>query len=490
LQQLTHIRRVNDERGIAMVMVVLITAMLLLLSGVMIDVVQSDSTRSNTTVQRGTALAAAEAGIDNYLSKLVDDNQYYLHDVAAGESTRQSGATVVSSSCSPSPTPAAWTGQGSTWTYPNGKDQWCSLGNGYEFNLQVTGPSAGSQVVDIVATGRKTGTTKNYRILEEQVRPSSVADFLMLTNSNYNVGATATTYGKIYAGENSTGTVKYNINHQGTAYGNLYAEGSITGNPTLAGTPPAQEYTGSAGTIRSVIKTPINFSNFTTSLTDIRRAADLNLVAGQKVYDLNNSNYDVWKLTFNSAGTLNIAGCKDSGSNNPEDVKPTSCTTVSTNLPIPTNGAIYAQQSVMISDGTSTCGSPVITGNCVNGRVTVASNNDVIVGDNLDYVQTGDDVLGLIAANDVIVAQWAPYNLNWRAAVLAQTGARHSASSDGSHGTAVFTGSTTSNGSPFMDMFQTRVYNYDASLQYLEPPWFPTIDYAYTVLLYRELPAP
>ena len=105
-------------------------------------------------------------------------------------------------------------------------------------------------------------------------------------------------------------------------------------------------------------------------------------------------------------------------------------------------------------------------------------------------MQTGDDVLGLIAANDVIVAQWAPYDLNWRAAVLAQTGARHSASSDGSHGTAVFTGSTTSNGSPYMDMFKTRVYNYDASLQYLEPPWFPTIDYAYTVLLYRELSAP
>ena len=474
--------RLRDEEGIAMAFVVLMSAVLLLLSVVLIQVVSDDSMQANTSIQRGTALQAAEAGIDNYLSKLVDDNQYYLHDVAAGESTRQSGATTVAGSCSPTPTPATWTGS-TTWTYPNGQDQWCPVGNGYEFNLQITAPSAGSQVVDIVSTGRETGTTSNYRKLEIEVRPSSVADFLMLTNSNYNVGSAATTYGKIYAGENATGTVKYNINHQGTAYGNLYAEGTVTGSPTLAG--GAQEYTGAAGTIRSVIKQPIDFSNFTTSLTDIKRAADLN----GSTFDLSNPAYNIYKLTFNSNGTVAIQGCHYTSA--PETTKPTSCTTISGSpFTVPANGAIYSPVSIMIADGTSTCGTPVITGNCVNGRVTVASNNDIIVGTNIDYVQTGDDVLGLIAANDVIVAQWAPYNLNWRAAVLAQNGARHSASSDDSHGLATFTGSTTSNGSPYMDMFDQRVYNYDPSLQYLEPPWFPTINYAYTVLLYRELSAP
>ncbi len=259
----------------------------------------------------------------------------------------------------------------------------------------------------------------------------------------------------------------------------------------MAGTPPAQKYSGAAGTIRSVIKTPINFSNFTTSITDIKRAADLNVVGTQTPYDLNNGNYDIWKLTFKSDGTLDVAGCKDSGSNKPEDVKPTTCTAVSNNLPMPANGAIYAQQSVMISDGTSTCGSPVITGNCVNGRVTVASANDVIIGDNIDYVQTGDDVLGLIAANEMIVAQWAPTTLSWRGATIAQTGQWRSAIGNQTHnGTMTFTGSTATNGGGYMSMYATRVYKYDNSLLYLQPPWFPTIDYAYTVLLYRELPAP
>jgi hypothetical protein len=37
-------------------------------------------------------------------------------------------------------------------------------------------------------------------------------------------------------------------------------------------------------------------------------------------------------------------------------------------------------------------------------------------------------------------------------------------------------------------MFATRHYNYDATLLYLQPPWFPTLPQAYTILLYRNLP--
>ena len=82
------------------------------------------------------AFQAAEAGLDDYTSKLLDDNQFYLHDVAVGESTRRSsGGTLVAPGAS---SPTAWA-YGTTWTYPNGKDNWRSLTNGYEYNIQVTG---------------------------------------------------------------------------------------------------------------------------------------------------------------------------------------------------------------------------------------------------------------------------------------------------------------------------------------------------------------
>ena len=469
--------RARPEQGSALILVVVLTVVLAMLGTVLIDVVQADEGRSVQAIQSDAALQAAEAGIDNYVSKLVDDNQYYLHDVAAGESSRKAGTNpVVSSSCGATPTPATWT-YGLTWTYPNGKDRWCTLGNGYEYNLQVTGTSASSQVVDIVSTGRKTGTTKNYRILEEQIRPSSVADFQMLANNDISYGSSATTYGKIYAGVDSNG-VKHSINHSGTAYGSLYAEGNITGNPTMMN--GAKKYT--SANIRTVVKQPIQFNNFTTSLTDISRAAQLS-----GIY-LNDPTADAWQMTFVSNGTIQIAKCTLTGGNADDVTAPTCGAATTYNMPA--NGAVYAQQDVVIAGGTSTCGSPAVTGSCVNGRVTVASANNVVIGGNIDWVQTGDDVLGLIAGNEMIVALWSPFNLNWRAATIAQTGLWRSSSSSQSKGTMVFTGATATNQGGYMSMFATRVYVYDNSLSYLQPPWYPTIDYAYTVLLFRELPAP
>jgi hypothetical protein len=125
----------------------------------------------------------------------------------------------------------------------------------------------------------------------------------------------------------------------------------------------------------------------------------------------------------------------------------------------------------------------------VNGRVTVASNGSVVVGNNITYVQTGDDVLGLVAANDIIVAAWTPTVLNWRASTISQTGNWRSWNTQATHSTMTFTGSTTTNRGGHMSQFASRIYQYDASLQYLQPPWFPTIEDAYTILLSRELPA-
>ena len=94
---------------------------------------------------------------------------------------------------------------------------------------------------------------------------------------------------------------KHNINHAGDAYGDLYAEGSISGSPTYQS--PAKGY-GSA-TIRSVIPNPINFNTFTSSLVDLKAAAQ----ATGGLY-LNDTTKDGWRLTFNSDGTVTVATCK------------------------------------------------------------------------------------------------------------------------------------------------------------------------------------
>src|SRR6202007_2898348 len=122
---------------------------------------------------------------------------------------------------------------------------------------------------------------------------------------------------------------------------------------------------------------------------------------------LNSSTTDGWQITFQSNGTMLVASCKKNGSNDIAAVTPTCGTPTTYN--VPQNGAVYSPQSVIVSG-------------VVNGRVTVASNNNVVVSGNISYAQSGDDVLGLVAENNVYVAQWAPTNLSWRAATIAETG--------------------------------------------------------------------
>jgi hypothetical protein len=449
---------IREEQGFAVVLVLCLAALLAILSVTLIGAVQNESTRSVHGVSRDASFQAAEAGVDDYVAKLVDDHLYYAHYVHAGEATRRDagGATVGHGT--------AWAGSLS-WSYPLGKDAWRPLGNGYEYDLQIAAPTAGSPTVGIVSTGRPVGSTNtsDWRVVQTLIRPSSVSDFQMLAAADIAYGSTATTYGKIYAGIDSAGN-KHSVTHAGIAYADIYAENKVIGTPTMKN--GAQKYDST--NIRTVLKNPINFNDFLTSLVDIKRASQ---VGG--VY-LDTAGVDGWTLTFQANGTFLAQPCTKKSGQDIAAAAPV-CGTATT-YAVPSNGAIYSAQSVIVSGQ-------------VNGRVTVAANSNVVISNNITYVAPGDDVLGLVAANDMIVAQWSPTNLNWRAATIAQSGAWRSWSSDGSHGTMTFTGSTTTNLGGYMGLFATRVYQYDDTLLYLQPPWFPTVADAYTVTLTRELTA-
>ena len=448
------------EEGIAMVLVVLIGAMVTLLSIVLIDAVQRESDRSAHQVVSGGAFQAAEAGIDDYVTKLVDDRGYYLHYLHPAESTRREpGGTNVSAGG----TQTAWT-YGTSWTYPNGKDAWRSLPNGYEYNLRVYPPSAalGIQYVRVVAAGRKQGSATDLRVLETYIRPSSLADYYRVVNGNVAWDDTATTNGRIYANGN--------ITHDGTASGHIYAEGQITGSTTLTG--GAQKFdVDSNPDIRSQIKNPIDFTSFLASFTDIKSASQL---PGGIFRD--NTSWDAWRFTFNAGGTVGVQGCDQTGGNDVADVLPTCGAT--TTLPVPANGAIYSEQDAIVQGS-------------VKGRVTVASNDDIVVATNVNPVTPGQDVLGLVAKNYVYVAKYVPDTLTWSAGVIAQSQTWKARDWSGTNKSLMtFTGmAATEDGGSFAGMFDERIYGYDSNLLYLPPPWFPIVEDAYTVLFFRELPA-
>lgn len=443
-----HRIRTAHEDGFALAIVVLLTTVLAVLSVTLMAIATDEQTRSGQNSRRETSFQAAEAGVEDYIAKMVDDRLYYVHQVHPGEATRlDAGGGTASAG-------QAWT-YGLSWTYPNGSDAWRALPNGYEYSLQVTPASLADPTVRILATGRKTGSTNEARVIETKFRPSSLADFYRVVNGNVGWGAGATTNGKIYANGN--------ITHDGTATANIYAEGSITGSYTLV--PPAQTYNST--TIRTQIKNPINFASFVTSFVDVKSAAQ----SGGRYF--NDPTKAAWKIVFKSDGTFDVQSCTRTGGLAVANTAPTCGAT--SNYPVPANGAIYADQT------------PLVSG-MVNGRVTIASTVDIVVGGDIDVVSDSDDVLGLAATTDVVIARYVPYNMTWQCSVLAQNGTWKTYTQDGSHGNMLFRGSAATNLGGALTMFLTRDYGYQQDLQYLPPPWFPTVEDAYTIILFRELP--
>lgn len=463
-----HLRStVVQEDGIAMILVVMITAFMSLLAVTLIDAVRAESDRGAHANWSSTSFQAAEAGLDEYTAKLLDDHGYYLHDVHPAESTRSpsTGVTVGANDCAydaKETAPASVSQEvpwvyGTSWTYPNGKDHWCKLPNGYFYNLQVYAPGTAANPttsVRIVSTGRRSAaSTDDMRAIETYVRPSNLTDFYRFSNGDVNIDAE--TFGKIY----SNGTVT----HSDTAHADIFAEGSINGNPTMVD--GAQKYANGAFPTSKIKTHPIKFSKFAVSLPDIQRAAQkggVELVLPGKTG---------WRIIFNANGTFTAAPCTGTDL----ELSPAPSCSPATTYTMPSNGAIYTDATAIVSGS-------------VNGRVTVGANQNIIVADDIAPLVGGDDVIGLVANVYLYVAAYAPAQLTWNAAVLVQTETWQSAGSGHGNGSLMtFSGSSaTAKGGSFGD-YDTRVYAYDPNLQFLPPPWFPTIDDTYTTTFFREV---
>lgn len=475
--------RLVREDGITMVFAVATVALLGVIATTTISMLTDERTRTTQSTLSDGAYQAAEAGIDDYAAKLLEDNAYYLHYRHRYEATRQGtdGTTVAPG--------GAWTGTSACtglaapWSYPNGKDTWSDPASplipGYQYDLEVLPPCAGGAgATTIRSTGRPDCTpadptlctdTRNWRAIEVQLRPSALTDFQMFSAADISYGSTATTDGLVYAGLDPVNpSIKHSIQHNGIARGNLMAEGSVTGTYTLQNGAKVYNSTN----IRTVMKNPPSFSDFLPALGDVKRAAQ-----SGGLY-LSDSTAGAWQITFLPDGNMTYARCTLSGGQDPAAAAP-SCGAAVT-VPVPSNGAVYAEQTTIVS-GT------------VNGRVTVVSANNIVVSNNITYAQSGDDVLGLIGANNVYVAHWAPATLTWRAATLAENGQWRAwdtggTPSKGWSSSMTFIGSTaTRNGGSMAGEYGNRLYQYDDSLRYLSAPWFPSLPNSMTVLYSREI---
>lgn len=478
----------NGDEGGALLLVVMISFVIAILGATMVTRATQETRLSGFELERQGAIQAAEAGVNDYVAKMTEDHLYFKHYVHPAETSRKNSSTnaVVNANT----TAVTWPGD--PWTYPTPHNRWKALTNGYEFNLQITSPSAADPRTTILASGRKTGSARTTRSIEVVIRGSSVADFQMFAASDVNVGSGADTYGRYYAGVDAGGT-KHSISYDGNAYADVIAENVVT---TPTGTLASHLANATARMIdkntannllRTVIGAPPQFGSFSTAFAEVKRAAQSTTGGGPFLLD--DSTQDGWFLNFKPAGTIDVYKCKKKPTfllydGNKDGSQRPVCTLFVANKPVPAIGAIWVQQSVIVA-GT------------VKGRVTVATQGDVVIGDPVsattvtnfgDLLYAGtDDVIGLMAYTDVVMPTWSPPDLEVHAALLAQTGRRYGRGPNDSRVQFTHYGATASSLTPSMSMFTNRDYNYDPNLLFIQPPFFPVLEKAYTVLRYREV---
>ena len=540
-------RFVAQEDGIALATVIFMIAVLTVLAATLLVQVTDESNRAANATNSDAVYQAAEAGIGDYVAKLMEDPAYYDHVVANGEATRTSCTTFSSGNCTAWGSltvqhGASWT-TGTHWGYnataTNHKDNWYrgtgnGFGNstllvGYAYDLMITPPSPtlgtppGTNYVTILSSGCKLvsgGTTCDstvpMRSIRVRVSRNTPADFQYMTPdmNGVNVCFGSNLYGKVY----SVG----DINVCGAdAYGNLLSDnnGSVAsmcsgGSCGVTLHSPARIYDRTHPNIRDVIPNKITFAQLNVSISNIQRAAALNspttvfddsTAAAWRINFSANGNYQAWRcirpsgtsdtaygqpfcggdLTIASGGaaksakTVNVTSSTSefpssssiyigSGStwekftySSKTDTSFTcsgTCGLAKAHLAgetvsiksgginwlvpwqtgaIPLNGAIYTAQNAIVSwpsaipGGYNTGGCPSYVGTAassVNGRVTLGSNGDIDVAGNICLLSQvspnpNDDVLGLVANNNIWITDYAPSDLWWRAATIALNGA-------------------------------------------------------------------
>lgn len=439
---LTRLRAVvaDSDAGMALVLVLTVMSVLTLLT------VAGSAYALNQLKQVGkdqnwsAALAAAEAGVDDYVSKLNRDSLYWMH----GQASTYSGSSFFDGTAGNT----AFTG----WTaIPGG-----STVRGY-FRYDIDNSLYNQRgIIKIRATG-KVGTST--RTVEAQLRRGSFIDFLYFTDLEtqdpalYSPSASWKCDQYYYAGRSSSCTqIQFASGDvvDGPAHSNdamLMCVGTATGLPTGTYGPwfkgkVTTNYTPTTGTKRWRQTCDTNASH--TPLFSVAQPS------GPIKLDMPPSNSALKSETDPALTAPNPAGCLYTGPTSitlrsdgllnivsplTKSPHPVSGCAVGSGVSLPPNGVLYVRTAPATADsygiaGPTTCptsngvGYPIAndynaTYSCkagdafvsgvLDGRLTIAAENNIVVVDDtryayrVDSTRTQDDLLGLIATNNVEV---------------------------------------------------------------------------------------
>ncbi len=504
--------RGRNDAGIAVVSVMGISFVLTLVVVTLVQIGMSQYDQTARFTDGTKSQAAAEAGLNTYLAKLIQQNNFDTTFMAAGEATRvnstswsnpsgtpppidctfdhanppvtYAGVAVASEYATgvpdPSSDPLASLSSYNFWYHPCGFDAWTDVDadgdptlEQYEYSVAVYPRDTISNSLRIVAAGRKRRPSGSafdrgtLRVVELVVKPSSFSKYQMISRDRIVVTSTSTTEGEIYS--------ESTIEHNGTVRNRVIAVQGVTGcdvgsgcslgtwvpnTPArLPGCIPSEaffqggESQTSCHNLQRAGAQP-EFDNIDTAIqtvaSKVQSGGGMFLDAAD-LTDPSNGDWDGYALRF-SGGNITATRCKTQ----PGTVAPSELSTFygdrgDVDTPFyETNAFENSMECESSSHATASQGNPTfvysdaslaIAGghpddpytNFVTGRITVVSAKDVYVGGNIYYGtdtnETEDDyndnVLGVMAHDELILPAWAASTQHVTGAMIAYKGTVH-----------------------------------------------------------------
>lgn len=376
------------------------------------------------------------------------------------------------------------------------------------YQLEITPPQNGSSVVTIRSTGWTDGLPSVQRTIEAQYGRSSFSKYAFLSNASTWYGPGSVLYGDIHSNNG--------IRQDGINYGKVTSaqETYQCGTETGCFPPTTQNGVWGSGGDQSLWAYPVPTVDFNAVSFDFAQmkasAQSDGLYFGKTnngyhlvfkvdgtvdVYKVNNVGYIYgYRVPGEGLGQEGLGGCR-------KRYQLINSETFQGNFPLSGAKIIFLEADAWLEGEVSGQTTVVAAGFPIS-----SSTNNIWIKGNLTYVTgPGVDALGVIAQNDILFVRDVPNDFVIDGALMAQKGQiiRHGYNVGGncSDPTNAIRNSLTINGSlisynksywnytisgTLVSGFTTRTINYDGSLLFMPPPYFP-VSGEYQFISWKEL---
>lgn len=420
-------QKAKSENGFIIPAVLSLMVALSIITSAVVILIDSNFSLVSRNIQSQQAFNIAEAGINYYLWHL----SHNATDYKDGQSTP---ATPTSLGYGPY-----------THNYVDALAK-----NEGTFKLYINPVGGGSSIVKVRSIGQVKNTDFT-RTVEAQIGAPSFASYAILSDSALWFGNNEVADGPVHSNvgirmdgssnsditsANSTYVPSVSVGGDGSAHPGVWCSTLVT-SPVNCNTRsktdwrypvPTIDFNQVSGTLCTIKKAAFAANASTASLATLANACSqtpntrTNAYIPQRSSSANNSRGYYINLNSNNTYDLyTVNNVKDTMTDYSSALSPT---LVATNIAVPANGVIFAEDNVWVRAGTTFSGRLTLA----SGRLATSVTTNLTIVDNLKYsTKNGSDAIGLMAEGDIWIAPYAPpttssFTFEVNAAVIAGTG--------------------------------------------------------------------